>query len=129
LHAALAQMQRDGCTVLFTTHHLDEAEALCDRVAIIDRGRLVATGSPRELVAQSQAHPTVMLRTAPPLAPELVAALPGAHELRGAAGDLHFQTSDPPVTLAALTQLLGESGWSCLRCTCAGRRSRRFSSA
>src|SRR5215213_4599475 len=42
LHAAIAQMKRDGYTVVFTTHYLDEAEELCDRVAIIDRGRIVA---------------------------------------------------------------------------------------
>ena len=37
-------MKRDGHTVLLTTHYLDEAEALCDRIAIIDRGRIVASG-------------------------------------------------------------------------------------
>src|SRR5688572_25117921 len=42
LHGAIARMKADGYTVLFTTHYLDEAEQLCDRVAIIDRGRIVA---------------------------------------------------------------------------------------
>ncbi|MBM3852620.1 MAG: ABC transporter ATP-binding protein, partial [Verrucomicrobia bacterium] len=45
LHAAIRRRRDDGCTVLFTTHHLDEAEELCDRVAIIDHGRLLATGT------------------------------------------------------------------------------------
>ena len=44
-------MKQDGHTVLLTTHYLDEAEALCDRIAIIDRGRVIAAGSPRELMA------------------------------------------------------------------------------
>jgi ABC-2 type transport system ATP-binding protein len=52
LHAHIAQLKRDGCTVLLTTHYLDEAERLCDRVAIIHQGRIVATGAPRDLVAQ-----------------------------------------------------------------------------
>ena len=51
LLAAIARMKADGCTVLLTTHHLDEAEDLCDRVAIIDAGRIVAEGRPRDLVA------------------------------------------------------------------------------
>ena len=37
-------------TVVLTTHYIEEAEALCDRVAIIDYGRLIAIGSPRELI-------------------------------------------------------------------------------
>ena len=44
-------MKQDGHTVLLTTHYLDEAEALCDRIAIIDQGAIVATGAPRELMA------------------------------------------------------------------------------
>ncbi len=45
-------MRAEGRTVLLTTHSMEEAEALCDRVAIIDTGRLVALGSPAELIAR-----------------------------------------------------------------------------
>jgi ABC-2 type transport system ATP-binding protein len=45
-------LRGSGATVLLTTHAMDEAESLCDRVAIIDRGRLVALGPPRQLAAQ-----------------------------------------------------------------------------
>ena len=108
LHAAIKQMKRDGYTVLFTTHYLDEAEELCDRVAIIDRGRIVATGAPHELIAQSRARQTVTLTTATPLARELLTALPGVSEVTGEAGELRFQTDNATATLAALTRLLGE---------------------
>lgn len=54
LHAEIVRMKRDGFTVLLTTHDLREAEALCDRVAIIHRGTIVATGTPRELIAQEK---------------------------------------------------------------------------
>jgi ABC-2 type transport system ATP-binding protein len=48
----VAQMQRDhGMTVLVTTHYLEEADALCDRVALLHRGALQALGSPDELKA------------------------------------------------------------------------------
>jgi ABC-2 type transport system ATP-binding protein len=41
----------EGKTVVLTTHYMDEAERLCDRVAVVDHGRIIATGSPRELIA------------------------------------------------------------------------------
>lgn len=47
----LARIARSGTTLVLSTHHLDEAERLCDRVAILDRGRLVALGTPAELSA------------------------------------------------------------------------------
>jgi ABC-2 type transport system ATP-binding protein len=43
---------RDGTTILLTTHHLEEADALCDRVGIMHHGRIVAIGTPRELKAE-----------------------------------------------------------------------------
>lgn len=54
------RLRDEGRTVMLTTHHMDEAEELCDRVAIIDAGRLLALGTPAELVA----------RHAPPLSPQ-----------------------------------------------------------
>ncbi|MGQ9512912.1 ABC transporter ATP-binding protein [Thermodesulfitimonas sp.] len=45
-------LNRDGVTVFLTTHYIEEAEALCHRVGIIDRGKLIALGAPRELMAQ-----------------------------------------------------------------------------
>ncbi|MDW8804245.1 ABC transporter ATP-binding protein [Streptomyces scabiei] len=53
-HAILESVTRfgeEGMAILYTTHYMEEAERLCDRVGIIDRGRLVAEGTPRELVA------------------------------------------------------------------------------
>ena len=47
----LSQFRQQGGTILLTTHYMDEAETLCDRVAIIDHGRVIAEGSPRELIA------------------------------------------------------------------------------
>jgi ABC-2 type transport system ATP-binding protein len=116
LHAAIAQMKRDGYTVLFTTHYLDEAEHLCDRVAIIDRGRIVASGPPRELIAQSSAAQAVTLVTSQPIDAKKLAALPGVSALAGdeaGAGaevrEFRFQTSNATATLAALSALLAAS--------------------
>ncbi|MGC8511830.1 MAG: ABC transporter ATP-binding protein [Acidimicrobiales bacterium] len=49
----VAALRRDGAAVLVTTHELDEADRIADRIAIMDRGRLVALGSPSELVSRS----------------------------------------------------------------------------
>lgn len=57
-------LRRDGVTVVLTTHLMDEAEALADRVAIIDRGRLVASGSPAELTAVATNSITVVTDSA-----------------------------------------------------------------
>lgn len=49
----ILEMKQAGKTVLLTTHYMDEAERLCDRVAIIDCGRIIASGSPQELIASN----------------------------------------------------------------------------
>ena len=48
----LGRFRADGGTVLLTTHYMDEAQALCDRVAIVDRGHVIALGTPQELIAK-----------------------------------------------------------------------------
>ena len=113
LHASIARMKQDGFTVLFTTHYLDEAEALCDRVAIIDRGLIVASGTPRELIARSQGVQTVTLLTSQPIADARLAALPGVWEVahigsEDHAAEVRLQTTNATVTLGALSRLLEE---------------------
>lgn len=48
----LKALLSSGKTILLTTHFMDEAERLCDRLAVIDHGRMIAEGAPRELIAQ-----------------------------------------------------------------------------
>ena len=47
----MRQLKHEGRTVLLTTHYMDEAEALCDRIGIMDHGQILQLGSPRELIA------------------------------------------------------------------------------
>jgi len=51
LWALLSQFRQQGGTILLTTHYMDEAETLCDRVAIVDHGKVISEGSPRDLIA------------------------------------------------------------------------------
>ncbi len=67
LRAEIARMRDEGYTVLLTTHDIDDAEHLCDRLAIIDRGTVIASGTPREIMRRSQAKPTITVETTRPL--------------------------------------------------------------
>ena len=60
LWGILRRFREDGGTVLLTTHYMDEAETLCDRVAIVDQGRVIAEGTPKELIT-SLAKPKVVV--------------------------------------------------------------------
>jgi lipooligosaccharide transport system ATP-binding protein len=58
----LYELRRSGVTLVLTTHYMDEAEQLCDRLVIMDRARIVAEGSPRELIAKHVAREVVEVR-------------------------------------------------------------------
>jgi ABC-2 type transport system ATP-binding protein len=112
LHAAITRMKHDGYTVVFTTHYLDEAEQLCDRVAIIDRGRIVASGAPRELIAQTKGVQTIALVTSRPVDAAKISRLPGVESMEGVrveGTEARFPTRNATATLAALMQLLEET--------------------
>jgi ABC-2 type transport system ATP-binding protein len=110
LHADIAQMKRDGHTVLLTTHHIDEAELLCDRIAIIDRGRIIASGPPRGLIAESTALQSVSLTTVRALDHSWLSSLPGLEDLVCEDVTVRFRTATVSHTVAALMQLLDERG-------------------
>jgi lipooligosaccharide transport system ATP-binding protein len=58
----LYRLKRQGVTLLLTTHYMDEAEQLCDRLVVMDKGKIVAEGSPRELIARYSTREVVELR-------------------------------------------------------------------
>ena len=66
-----------GKTVFLTTHLMEEAERLCDRVAIIEHGRIIDMGSPDQLIRRHCPERTVVLDTAEPAAEQLFKAIPG----------------------------------------------------
>lgn len=70
-----------GKTVFLTTHLMEEAERLCDRVAIIERGKVVDIGTPDELVARHCPARTVLLTTNDPLAEERLRAIPSVEQV------------------------------------------------
>jgi len=60
----LFRLKRGGTTLVITTHYMDEAEQLCDRLVVMDGGRIVASGSPRELIALHSTREVLELRFA-----------------------------------------------------------------
>jgi len=58
----LYRLKRDGATLIITTHYMDEAEQLCDRLVVMDKGKIVAEGSPRGLIERYAPREVVELR-------------------------------------------------------------------
>jgi ABC-2 type transport system ATP-binding protein len=99
----LGQLQARGKTIVYTTHHLDEAEALCDRVAIMDHGRILSIGSPAELVRGMDA-PTRVSLPAGVLDAAAARDLPGADGVSGEDGEVVLTTRQPAALLATLAE-------------------------
>ncbi len=101
----LYRLKQDGVTLVLTTHYMDEAEQLCDRLVIMDAGRIVAEGSPRDLVATHATREVVELRFG--RAAEQHAALARVRTLaprvEPVADRLLVYTDDGDATAAAVT--------------------------
>jgi ABC-2 type transport system ATP-binding protein len=110
LHREILRMKEDGHTVLLTTHYIDEAEALCDRVAVIHQGQIVATGGTRELMARSSALPAVTVRTSRPIEREALASLPGIDDLFCEGTTAKFRAAQANDAVARLVDALNARG-------------------
>jgi ABC-2 type transport system ATP-binding protein len=105
----IREIRSAGRTVLLTTHYMDEAERLCDRVAIVDRGRLIALGSPRELIASLGGEHIIEFtldgeeRTS--RCAEL-SDLPDVSEVREENSHISLSVTEPHVVLPALLERL-----------------------
>jgi lipooligosaccharide transport system ATP-binding protein len=73
----LFELKRQGVTLVLTTHYMDEAERLCDRLIVMDRGQVVATGSPRALIEAHVTREVLELRVEPGAGERLVEAAAG----------------------------------------------------
>ena len=103
-------MQREGKTVMVTTHYMEEAEALCDRVAIMDHGRIMALDTPRQLVRGLAFDNTVECSFAEPVERERLMALPEVRDARSEDGTHFLFTNDVSATLAGLMGITDDSG-------------------
>jgi ABC-2 type transport system ATP-binding protein len=101
----IERVRAEGTTVVLTTHYMEEAERLCDRVAIVDRGRIVALDAPRALIAEHFQETAITFRLAGVTSAEL-AGLNGVRQVHTENGEITLYTTDVPATMAALLALV-----------------------
>jgi ABC-2 type transport system ATP-binding protein len=102
------QVRAKGATVVLVTHFMEEAELLCDRVAIVDRGRVVALDTPGALVRGLQAGQRLRFRPLGPFDPAVLRALPGVERV-DRDGDQVVVTGNGPLLATLATALADKS--------------------
>jgi ABC-2 type transport system ATP-binding protein len=109
---SIAALGRAGMAILYTTHYMEEAERLCDRVGIIDEGRIRAEGTRRELVATIGERDRVRLAATGDLeeAARAAAVMAGVHDAAARDGELDFIVSDARAHLPALLATVAAAG-------------------
>ena len=102
----IVELRASGRSIMLTTHYMDEAEKLCDRVAIVDHGRVIALGSPRELIASLGAEHVVEFTTVgatfDPHDGSALLALDGVQKMRVQDGRWTLETTELARTVPAL---------------------------
>jgi ABC-2 type transport system ATP-binding protein len=104
--------QQRGGTVLLTTHYMDEAERLCDRLAIVDHGQIIAEGTPEDLIARLGGHHVVEFEasTNHSAAAEHWRGLPGVEGVRQDDGLVCLTVREPHRTIPALLDAVETQG-------------------
>ena len=110
MHQALREIRAEGRAVLLSTHYLEEAAQLCDRVGILHSGRLIAVASPADLVAHAKAGPRLTFRTARPLDAAAIATIAGATTAHPHDGGWRLESRDPNQTIKHLANHLDAAG-------------------
>ena len=111
------EFQRAGGTVLLTTHYMDEAERLCDRLAIVDHGQIIAEGSPADLIERLGGHHVVEFAVGARAAGnsdgaalEAWRVLPSVESVREDDGMVALSVKEPHLTIPALLEAVGRQG-------------------
>ena len=120
LWTVLEGLKSEGRTILLTTHYMDEAERLCDNIAIVDHGTVIARGTPRELIASLGADNVIRLGVAAdpvaahPIALDELLALPEVTGGREKAGGYELRVRSVQAVLPSVLAIAAERGvsWS-----------------
>ena len=108
----IERFKADGRSILLTTHYMDEAERLCDRVAIVDHGRMIALGTPQALIARLEAEHVVEFALAEPSAIDetLLRAIDGVCAAERRNGTYRLQVSELHRAMPSLLAELRRQG-------------------
>jgi ABC-2 type transport system ATP-binding protein len=98
----IRDLQAQGRTIVLTTHYMEEAEALCNRVGIIDHGSLLALDTPLHLIDQLEGLSTISISA--PMSLDSVREIPGVVEVTFDGEAIHVQSRDVVVTLEGLLE-------------------------
>jgi ABC-2 type transport system ATP-binding protein len=110
LWSLLDNYRAGGGTILLTTHYMDEAQALCDRVAVVDRGKVIALGTPSELIALLGAEHVIEFALANGAvlpSDDLLEALPGVQKVRHQVNGCSLIASHLHLAIPALLNVVG----------------------
>jgi ABC-2 type transport system ATP-binding protein len=117
----IRNFQRGGGTVLLTTHYMDEAERLCDRLAIVDHGQIIAEGTPSELIERLGGHHMVEFEASgnsgDGIALDSWRVLPGVESVRHDNGLVSLTVREPHLTIPALLDAVEKHGSQLLHLT------------
>src|SRR3954471_2994361 len=104
----IRQFQKSGGTVLLTTHYMDEAERLCDRLAIVDHGQIIAEGTPADLIDRLGGHHMVEFEINHSAPLDRWRSLPGVEAVRHEDGLVALTVREPHLTIPALLDAVSQ---------------------
>jgi ABC-2 type transport system ATP-binding protein len=110
LWRVILELKAQGRTILLTTHYLEEAEAICDRVAIMDHGKILDIGTSSELISRRFHERAIQFDPIPALATERLESLPGVVRVASEAGTTVLYTRDVPETIGGLLAACAQAG-------------------
>ena len=112
IHALVLDLRREQRTILLTTHYIEEAEKLCDRVAIIDEGCIIAMGTPREIQERTLAHSVIEIECSERLAVGPLPSWPDAEKitLDESRTRIAVTSTRPARTIVEMVKWLDEKG-------------------
>ena len=110
IYSLIEGFREEQRTVVLTTHYIEEAERLCDRVAIIDRGKVIALGTPRELVQGSGHGTRLEVRLSRPAPVEKLKSLEAILDCRETDGTYYIHARPPALAVASLVRFLESEG-------------------
>jgi len=106
IYDIIEELRRDKKTIVLTTHYIEEAERLCDRVAIVDHGKVIREGTPAQLKQSSGDTTRIEVRLARPETEATLKSLEGVVECRCLADSFVLHCSRPPQAIVALVKYL-----------------------
>jgi len=106
IYDIIEELKREKKTIVMTTHYIEEAERLCDRVAIVDHGKVIALGTPRDLKAHSGGTTRIEVRLSKPESNGTLKNLEGATDAREVGGTYVIHSKRPPQTIVSLVKHL-----------------------